>query len=84
MNGWTDDYVELSGTMKKTNGVEKQYELSMCIECIECIGSQAESLDSRHIRHNALKLVKWKNNMNCPCVHGVHGGQEMQINLKDY
>ncbi|KAA6372503.1 MAG: hypothetical protein EZS28_031969 [Streblomastix strix] len=39
----------------------------MCIECIECIGSQAERLDSCHIRHIAIKLVKWINEMNCPC-----------------
>ncbi|KAA6383089.1 MAG: hypothetical protein EZS28_021382 [Streblomastix strix] len=51
MNGWIIDSVVLSGTMKKINGVDKRYELSMCIECIECIGSQADRLDSCHIWH---------------------------------
>ncbi|KAA6369515.1 MAG: hypothetical protein EZS28_034958 [Streblomastix strix] len=41
--------------------------MSMCIECIECIGSQADRLDSCHIRHNAIKLAKWMNEVKCPC-----------------
>ncbi|KAA6361306.1 MAG: hypothetical protein EZS28_043167, partial [Streblomastix strix] len=39
----------------------------MCIECIECIGSQADRLESHQIGHNAIKLVKWINDANCPC-----------------
>ncbi|KAA6376161.1 MAG: hypothetical protein EZS28_028312 [Streblomastix strix] len=36
MNGWTDDYVELSGTIRLINGSDKRSELSMCPECPEC------------------------------------------------
>ncbi|KAA6363753.1 MAG: hypothetical protein EZS28_040719 [Streblomastix strix] len=67
MSGWTIDSVELSGLMKKINGVDKSIEMSMCIECIEWIGSQVDRLDSCHIRHIAIKLVKWINRLNYPC-----------------
>ncbi|KAA6378238.1 MAG: hypothetical protein EZS28_026235 [Streblomastix strix] len=41
---WTDDSVELCGTMKKINRMDKLDELSKCPECPECPESQVEFL----------------------------------------